>query len=196
MTCSGCRRRGPTYDRLASRRFQFVPLWGPHVFFIYAMRRVDCKRCGVLVATVPWAEGKSPLATAYAWLLAGWARRLSWQETAHVFRTSWDAVFRSVRLAVTWGLAHRDLEAIEAIGIDEIAWRRGPRFLTVVYQIDAHCRQLLWIGPDRRVRQTAKISALTLDDPGPYVDFIAVFRNYLVSSSGADFKMVHGGYDV
>ena len=48
-------------------------------------------------------------------------------------------------------MAHRDLEAIEAIGIDEIAWRRGPRFLTVVYQIDAHCRRLLWIGPDRRV---------------------------------------------
>ena len=150
-TCSGCGRRGPTYDRLASRRFQFVPLWGLHVFFIYAMRRVDCKRCGVRVEAVPWAEGKSPLTTAYAWFLAGWARRLSWQETAHAFRTSWDAVFRSVRLAVTWGLAHRDLEAIEAIGIDEISWRRGPRFLTVVYQIDAHCRRLLWIGPDRRV---------------------------------------------
>lgn len=65
-TCSGCGRRGPTYDRLASRRFQFVPLWGLHVFFIYAMRRVDCKRCGVRVEAVPWAEGKSPLTTAYA----------------------------------------------------------------------------------------------------------------------------------
>ncbi len=150
-TCSGCGRRGPTYDRLASRRFQFVPLWGLRVFFIYAMRRVHCKRCGVRVEAVPWAEGKSAITTTYAWFLAGWARRLSWQATADAFRTSWDAVFRAVRLAVTWGLAHRDLEAIEAIGIDEIAWRRGPRFLTVVYQIDAHCRRLLWIGPDRRV---------------------------------------------
>ena len=45
--CSGCGRRGPRYDRLAVRRFQFVPFWGILVFFLYAMRRVDCKRCGV-----------------------------------------------------------------------------------------------------------------------------------------------------
>ena len=45
--CSGCGRKGPAYDRLPERRFQFVPFWGLAVFFLYAMRRVDCPRCGV-----------------------------------------------------------------------------------------------------------------------------------------------------
>ena len=47
--CSGCGKRRPGYDRLAPRRFEFVPLWQIAVVFIYALRRVDCPRCGVVV---------------------------------------------------------------------------------------------------------------------------------------------------
>jgi transposase len=149
--CARCGRRGSTYDTLAPRRFQFVPLWGILVFFVYAMRRVDCGRCGVTVERVPWSDGKSPITTTYAWFLAGWAKRLSWKEVAEAFRTSWDSVYRAVRLAVEWGLAQRNLDGIEAIGVDEVLWHRGHKYLTVVYQIDAHCRRLLWVAQDRTV---------------------------------------------
>jgi len=50
--CSVCGRPGPGYDRLAERRFEFVPLWGIAVYFVYAMRRVDCPTCGVKVEQV------------------------------------------------------------------------------------------------------------------------------------------------
>jgi transposase len=148
--CSGCERRGRTYDHLPPRRYQFVPLWGILVFFIYSKRRIDCERCGVTAEIVPWAEGKSPITTTYAWFLSKWAKRLSWQATAEAFGTSWDTVYRAVRLAVAWGLAHRDLEGITSIGVDEVLWHRGYKFLTVVYQIDGHCRRLLWVGQDRK----------------------------------------------
>jgi len=84
--------------------------------------------------------------------LARWARRLSWRETAQVFQTSWEAVYRSVEWFVEWGLAHRELKGVEAIGVDEIHHGHGLRadnFLTVIYQIDAHCRRLLWVGKRR-----------------------------------------------
>ena len=58
--CSGCGQLARGYDHLAERLFQFVPLWGIPVFFRYAMRRVDCKDCGVKVECVPWAEGFVP----------------------------------------------------------------------------------------------------------------------------------------
>ena len=44
--CSGCGHRGPQYDTLPTRWFEFVPLWGVRVFFLYRMRRVDCAPCG------------------------------------------------------------------------------------------------------------------------------------------------------
>ncbi len=154
--CSGCGGPGPGYDRLAARRFEFVPLWGIPVFLVYAPRRVECPRCGVRVEAMPWASGKSHLTQAYAWFLARWARRLSWKEVAQVFRTSWDSVFRAVEMAVEWGRAHQDLGGVQAIGIDEIAWKKGHRYLTLVYQIDPHCKRLLWVGENRRVRTLLK----------------------------------------
>jgi transposase len=147
--CSGCGKRRPGYDRLPLRRFDFVPLWQIAVVFVYAMRRVDCPRCGVVVEQVPWATGKSRLTNSYQWFLAGWARRLSWKEVATVFHTSWEHVRDSVRHAVRWGLVHRDLAGVEAIGVDEIQWQRGHHYLTLIYQIDASCRRLLWIGRER-----------------------------------------------
>ena len=103
--CSGCGEKRPGYDRLPTRRFEFVPLWNITVFFVYAMRRVKCLTCGVTVERVPWAEGKEQLTTSYRWFLARWAKRLSWQGTADAFNTTWDTVFRSVKHAVEWGLA-------------------------------------------------------------------------------------------
>jgi transposase len=151
-TCSGCGRRRPGYDTLPLRRFEFIPMWGIKVFFVYAPRRVSCPGCGIRVERMPWAAGKHRLTQAYAWHLANWAKRLSWAEVASAFRTTWDHVFHSVEIAVTWGLAHRDLSGIEAIGVDEIAWQRGHKYLTLVYQIDAGCRRLLWLGRERKAK--------------------------------------------
>jgi len=149
--CSGCGRRGGIYDTASlPRRFQFVPIWGIAVFFLYTMRRVNCPACGVTTERVPWAVGKSPVTTSFAWFLAGWAKRLSWKETAESFRTSWESVFRAVKMAVTWGLEHRDLSNITAIGVDEVLWHRGHKYMTVVYDISTGRRRILWMGKDRK----------------------------------------------
>ena len=156
--CSQCHLQLPGYDRLSERRWQFVPLWGIPVWFVYAPRRVECPEHGVVVEHIPWSDGKRPLTTAMMGFLARWARRLSWRETAEVFQTSWEAVYRSVEWFVEWGLAHRTLGGVEAIGVDEIHWGHGLKadnFLTVIYQIDAGCRRLLWIGK-RRCERTLR----------------------------------------
>jgi hypothetical protein len=60
--CSRCHQPAPGYDQLAERRFEFIPLWGFFVLLPGAMRRVDCRRCGVVaVEEVPWGDGKRTL---------------------------------------------------------------------------------------------------------------------------------------
>ena len=154
--CSGCERPRPGYDTLSPRRFEFIPIMGIAVYFVYAMRRVDCPNCGIVVESVPWGSGKHQATTTYAWFLAGWAKRMRWSAVAEAFQTSWDRVFRSVEMAVTWGLKHRDLEGVEAIGVDEVLWHKGYKFLTVVYQIDQRARRLLWVGLDRKAKTLLK----------------------------------------
>ena len=147
--CSGCDRPRPGYDRLPQRRFEFVPLWGMAVFFLYALRRVDCPACGVTVERVPWAHGKCHLTTSFRWFLARWAKHLSWEEVAGLFHTPWRNVFESVKQAVFWGVLHQDLDQIKALGVDEIQWQRGQRYLTLVYEIEDGLKRLLWVAQER-----------------------------------------------
>jgi hypothetical protein len=85
---------------------------------------------------------KSHLTTSYRWFLARWAKRPSRRVVADALRTSWENVFRSVKMAVSWGLAHRGWEGIASIGVDEIQWQKGHRCLTLVYQIDPQAKRL------------------------------------------------------
>jgi transposase len=166
--CSLCQKPAPGYDHLPERRWLFVPVWGIPTWFRYAPRRVECAEHGVVVEHIPWSDGKRPVTVAMMGFLARWARRLSWRETAQVFQTSWEAVYRSVEWVVEWGLEHRQLDGVSSIGVDEIHWGHGMKadnFLTVIYQIDASCRRLLWIGK-RRSEKTLKQGLKTL---GPAV---------------------------
>lgn len=150
--CRGCGYRGGSYDRLAQRRYEFIPLWGMRVFLLYRPRRVNCPRCGVLVERLPWAEGKSRETIPYKLFLSHWARKLSWKEVADEFQATWDQVHAAVEYVVRWGLEHRQLSHITAIGVDEILTNRGHHYATVVYQIDEHYRRLLWVGKARTAR--------------------------------------------
>jgi transposase len=180
--CSGCGCQAPGYDRLQpARRFEFVPLWQIAVYFVYVMRRVECPKCGVKVEKVPWCDGKNQLTTTYRWFLAGWAKRLSWKGVAETFGTTWQNVFRSVQHAVSWGLAHRDLSGIKAIGVDEVQWQKGHKYLTLVYQIDADCKRLLWIGQDRTAKTFLRFFRMLGKERSGQLEFICsdMWKAYL-----------------
>lgn len=128
--CSGCQKPAPGYDTLPERRFEFIPFWGLLVFLLYARRRVQCRNCGVIAEDLPWSDGKHHSTKAHLLFLAHWARKLSWKETAESFQTSWDRVHDAVEYVVEWGLKHRTLEAVFAIGVDEIQYAKGHKYLT------------------------------------------------------------------
>ena len=183
--CSGCNKKRPGYDKLAKRRFEFVPLWGMAVYFLYALRRVNCPECGVTVEAVPWAMGKQTHTVTYQWFLSQWAKRLSWQEVARVYHTSWNRVYEAVTTAVIWGRLNTPWSDVRILGVDEIAWKKGHSYLTMVYQLDEGQKRLLWIGDDREKvtlerffnrlgpARSAEIEAVCSDMWGPYLDVIA-----------------------
>lgn len=191
--CSGCRQQRPGYDRLPVRRFEFVPLWGIAVFFLYAMRRVNCPSCGVTVEEVPWASGKCQLTNSYRWFLARWAKRLSWKEVADAFQTTWDNVFRAVKHAVRWGILHRRLDAVTAIGVDEIQWQRGHKYLTLVYQIEDGCKRLLWVAQERTEESLRGFFTILSDHVRQGIRFVAsdMWRPYLAVIAEQLDKALH-----
>jgi len=170
--CSECGRPGACYDHQEERRFEYVPLWAIPVFFVYTMRRVNCKTCGVKIERIPWGDGKNSLTTTYRWFLANWAKQVSWKAVAETFGTTWQNVFRSVKYAVAWGLKHRNLEGIESIGVDEVQWHKGHKYLTLVYQIDSGCKRLLWIAQNRTAKTFLRFFRMLGKDRSARLKFV------------------------
>ena len=178
--CSRCETVGPGYDTLKPRRFEFIPVWNIAVFFEYAVRRVNCRRCGIVAEQVPWASGKQTLTRVYMQFLAHWARKLSWKEVAVSFHTSWEKVCQSVEYIVEWGLQHRRIGPVFAIGVDEIQYAAGHKYLTLVYQVDDMTR-LLWIGPERTVETFEKFFEMIGPRVTRQIEFVCsdMWQSYL-----------------
>ncbi len=70
--CGSCGKPGAIYDTRKERRFQFVPILGLQVFFLYAMRRVNCVACGVKTERLGWSSGKERMTTAINKHLTTW----------------------------------------------------------------------------------------------------------------------------
>jgi len=180
--CSGCNQRCQScYDKQLIRKYEFVPLWGMKVFFVYAPRRVSCKSCGIKVEQVPWSDSKSKATIPYKLFLSHWARHLSWSGVAREFRTSWQQVFRAIEYVVEWGLEHRNLDTIKAIGVDEILTNRGHHYSTVVYQIDSGCRRLLWVGEKRTAKTLLKFFRILTKEQIADIDYVCsdMWKAYL-----------------
>lgn len=182
--CPECKKGSPTYDHQSERKFQFIPLWGYKVEIHYNPRRVECPEHGIHVEYMPWAEGKSTLTNAMKLFVAHWAKKLSWKEVGEAFKVGWHHVRDGVKHVVEYGLKNRNLNDIKTLGIDEIQYQQGHKYLTMVYQIDRDQRRLLWIGKDRKAKTllrffrwfgkeaTGKLEAICCDMWKPFIKVI------------------------
>jgi transposase len=178
--CGRCALRCPGHDRGPGVRRWRAPDLGPlRVFLEAAVPRVRCPQHRVVLARVPWARHGARHTRDFEDLTAWLARHTAKSTVAHLMRVSW----RSVGAMVARVLADLDAAAgdrwdgIGRIGIDEISYRRGHNFLTVV--VDHDSGRLLWMHPGR----TKRSLGLFFERLGP--DRCA--RLELVSADGADW---------
>lgn len=142
--CLMCRRRCGGYDAGSGRRRWRALDWGSTKVFLEAdAPRVACGEHGVLVADVPWARLGSRFTNAFEDTCAWLAVHTSRTATAELMRCSWRSVTAICeRVAATApGLADR-FKNLRRIGIDEVAHRKGHRYITVI--VDHDTGRLIW----------------------------------------------------
>jgi transposase len=147
--CPRCRRRCPGYDLgQGRRRWRSLDFATTLVYLEADAPRIRCRRHGVLVAAVPWARHDSGFTRAFEDQVAWLAVHTSKTAVAELMRIAW----RTVGSIVTRAWADLDaladrLDGLRRIGIDEISYKRGYRYLTVV--VDHDSGRLLWAAPGR-----------------------------------------------
>lgn len=147
--CSRCLRRCPGYDRRGrARRWRSLD-WGTTMVYLEAeVIRVSCPEHGVVVAHVPWARPVARHTHAFEDTVAWWTARAAASVVAEFLRTTWRAVQAIVERVVTEQAAKTDLlSGLRRVGIDEIAYRKGQRYLTCV--VDHDTGRLVWAAQGR-----------------------------------------------
>ena len=147
--CGRCRRRCPGYDRGdGRRRWRGLDLGTTRVFLEAEAPRVRCREHGVVVAAVPWARHDSPFTAPFEDQAAWLAAHATATTVAELMRSSWRAVTAMVARVVAEARGRTDrLAGVVKVAIDEKAYRKGHRYLTVVTDLDTG--RVVWAAEGR-----------------------------------------------
>ena len=156
LRCGRCGQISPGYDQgEGRRRWRAVDVGLIPCYLEAEAPRVDCPTHGVTVARVPWARHAAGHTYAFddtvAWLVTHTAK----STLVELMRIAWRTVGAIVDRVVADGKAARDpFEGLVRIGIDEISYRKGHRYLTVV--VDHTTGRLVWaaVGRDKKTLGT------------------------------------------
>lgn len=148
--CGICGRRSPGYDQGEGRRHWRTLNMGTTWTYLEAEApRVVCPKHGVVVARVPWARHRSPFTRAFEDSVAVLATQMSKKSISELMGIAWTTVGGIItRVAEEQLRVHRNrLNGLARIGIDEISYQRGQRYLIVV--VDHDSGALIWARPGR-----------------------------------------------
>ena len=147
--CGRCGRRSPGYDAgEGRRRWRALDLGTIRAVLEADAPRVRCREHGPTVAAVPWARHAAGHTYAFDEQVAWLATQCSKSAITELMRIAWRTVGAIItRVWADVEAVHDRFADLRRIGIDEIAYKRGQRYLTVV--VDHDSGRLVWAAPGR-----------------------------------------------
>lgn len=144
--CGSCFRRCPQgYDHRL-REWRHTDLGETRVYLRFAIGRVKCKRCGPTTQLVPWADHGAWHTYDFEELVAYKAQGTDQTRVAKDMRISWATVGKIVERVVTRKLGDASglLDGLTRIGLDELSFRKGHEYVTIV--VDHDRSRVVWVG--------------------------------------------------
>jgi transposase len=150
LACSVCGQVYRGAHDAALRRWRHMDVGGQRCFVEYRLRRVACRDCGVRVEAVPWARTGARHTRDFEDLVAFLAQQMAKTAICALVRIGWDTIGSIVARVVADHLDQARLAGLVAVGVDEISYRRGQRYLTVVG--DHATSTIVWCAPGRNAQ--------------------------------------------
>jgi transposase len=146
--CPECGRLCPLHDHAPQRTWRHLDTCQYQTLLHAAVPRTNCPEHGVRLVRVPWAEPGGHFTALFERLAIDWLREASQSAVAKRLGLSWEEIHGIMERAVTRGLARRQAEEIPHIGVDEKAFRKGHRYVTLVNDLERG--RVLHVAEDRK----------------------------------------------
>jgi transposase len=198
--CAECGALRPLYDHQAERQWRHLDTCQYRTILHAQPPRSQCPEHGVRVVKLPWAEAGSRFTALLEGLAIAWLKHASQKAVAEQLHLSWDEIHGIMERAVERGLARRQAEPIPLLGVDEKAFRKGHKYLTLVNDLQRN--RVLYVAEDRQqssldgfwgtitAQQRDSIQAVALDMWDPYVASVQAHV------AGAEHKIVFDKFHI
>jgi len=167
------------YDS-SPRQWRHLDLGASRLYLRARIRRLACQRCArVVTEDVPWARPGARFTRDFEDVVAWLAQRTDRTSITRLLRCSWESVTAIIERVVAEAINAERLDHVYRIGVDEISYRSGHRYLTVVADHD-RAGAVLWAGEGRNAATLAqfyellgpqrcqRIEAVSMDMAGAY----------------------------
>ena len=180
--CAECGAPSPLYDHQPERRWRHLDTCQYRTILHAEPPRSQCPTHGVRVVKLPWAEPSGRFTALFEALAISWLKAASQKAVAEQLGLSWDEIHGIMQRAVKRGLQRRQAEEIPRLGVDEKAFRKGQKYLTLVN--DLARGRVLYVAEDRKQEsldgfwgtltetQREGIEAVAMDMWDPYVNSV------------------------
>jgi transposase len=143
--CPECGHRG-TIKRIMPepRTWRDVCVCGWTIVFVYYPKEIECPTHGRAQEDIPWADAYSRVTYRLEFLIVTYSQLMTQKAAAqllHIPKSTFSDILHRIIERIRDG--HR-IRALRCIGVDEISYRKGHKYVTVVYDLERAC--VLWVG--------------------------------------------------
>lgn len=183
LCCAVCRGREVVMRGTTRRRFRTVPIGSKGVFFDLEVQRIGCLRCGsIRQVSLGFADQRFSYTHAFERYVLDLSKRMTIRDVSRHLGVSWDVIKEIQKRYLTCKFSSPCLKDVRTIAIDEIAVRKGHRYLTVV--LDMESGAVIFVGDGKgaealdpfwkRLKHSkAKIKAVAMDMSPAYVSAVS-----------------------
>ena len=180
--CAECGAASKLYDHQPERQWRHLDTCQYRTILHAEPPRSQCPAHGVRVVKLPWAEPSSRFTALFEALAIAWLKAASQKAVGDQLGLSWDKIHGIMERVVKRGLARRQAEPVRHLGVDEKAFRKGHKYMTVVN--DLVRGRVLYVAEDRKQEslngfwgtltegQKEGIEAVAMDMWDPYVNSV------------------------
>jgi transposase len=197
--CVACRSREVTLEGQATYTLRTLPVGSKPVYLVLHLHVLRCQRCKLLLQEGrDVADPRKSYTRAFGRFVVDLSRSMTMLAVARHLHVGWDLVKEIIKAELERRKRRRSWRKVRRIGIDEIAIRKGHRYMTVVVDMDSgevlftaegrdhECLQPFFV---RLKRAGAQLKAITMDMSPSYLKAVQLY-------APADAIVIHDHYHV
>lgn len=144
--CPKCGHRGKRIDSSSrtSRQWSDLSCCGSKIVLHYKPKEIHCRTHGRVQEVIPWAAPKATVTYRFEYQMLKLCATMPQNQAAEILKITPSTLSGILHRSIERRRSGHQIKGLKRIGIDEISYKRGHKYLTIVYDLDRSC--VVWIG--------------------------------------------------